>query len=204
AKRLVQGNCVAQGHIAAKNINLFLLEKAGVKKIVVHVRDPRQAMLSWIHYIENLHNTKSLPVLDYPLCDHYFSMTHEQQIVCKAYFNKPFDQKIDQHIEQYYPLLLQWLSGWIAAEENPKTSLKIKFTYFDDYKKNPEKFYSRILSFFDIDIKRFDMTESNLQRKSHYRSGAINEFRNVFTPVQMKRLNTMTPDRIFDKFQWEK
>ncbi|NOX34933.1 MAG: hypothetical protein GXP56_14605 [Deltaproteobacteria bacterium] len=204
AKKVVRGNCVAQGHVAATNLNLFLLEKVGVRKVVVHVRDPRQAMLSWIHYIESLYVAGSFLVLDYPLCDNYFSLTCEEQIHCEEYFSKSFEKKIDQHIEHYYPMLIQWLSGWINAHENPKCSLKIKFTYFENFKSNPENFYTQVLSFFDIDRSEFDMTDSNLQRKSHFRSGAVNEFRSILTPAQLERLNIMTPDRIFDRFQWRK
>jgi len=204
AKKVARGNCVAQGHVAATNLNLFLLEKAGVRKVVVHVRDPRQAMLSWIHYIESLYAADSFLVLDYPLCDDYFSLTHEEQIHCEQYFLKKLEEKISVHIEHYMPMLIEWLIGWMEQEEHPKCNIKIKFTRFEDFKYEPEKFYRDILSFYNIDMARFKMPDFNLHGKSHFRKGLVEEFRDVFTSEQMGKVNDMIPDRIFNKFGWRK
>jgi len=49
--RLRCGNVVTQEHIPASLENLAAMSRAGVKKIIVHVRDPRQATVSWMHHI---------------------------------------------------------------------------------------------------------------------------------------------------------
>jgi len=204
AKRFVKGGCAAQGHLAATNLNLFLMERAGIDRMVIHVRDPRQAMLSWVHFIDKLYKADSLLVMDYPLCDDYFSLTHEEQIHCEQYFLKKLEEKISVHIEHYMPMLIEWLIGWMEQEEHPKCNIKIKFTRFEDFKYEPEKFYRDILSFYNIDMARFKMPDFNLHGKSHFRKGLVEEFRDVFTSEQMGKVNDMIPDRIFNKFGWRK
>jgi len=204
AKRFVNGSCAAQGHIAATNLNLYLMKKAGIGRMVIHVRDPRQAMLSWVHFIDRLYKTNAMLVLDYPLCENYFLLTHEEQIHCHQYFKKDLKEKIDIHIDHYLPLLIEWLIGWMDQEEHPKCDIKLKFTRFEEFKLEPEKFYADILSFYDIDMAKFEMPNLKLQGKSHFRKGLTEEFRDVFTPEQMEKANAKIPDRIFNKFDWRK
>ncbi len=205
AKTFAQGNCVALEHLAATNNNLFALESAGIDRLILHVRDPRQAMLSWVHFIDKLNQSNDFNVVDYPLCDGYFSLSHEDQIHCKDYFESSFEEKIDTHIKHYLPLLVEWVSGWIEVDENPNRKMKILFTEFEDFKHEPLTYFEKILSFYTIDKNKFNISDSGLNKgKGHFRKGLVDEFRDVFSEKQLTQANELIPDKIFNKFGWRK
>jgi hypothetical protein len=54
AEDLARGGAIAQEHLDASEANLDLLRRAGVTRIVVQVRDPRQAALSWTYHIDGI------------------------------------------------------------------------------------------------------------------------------------------------------
>lgn len=53
-----QGNQIAHHHIDASSDNIRLLRLCGVRTRV-HVRDPRQVMVSWIHHLSGSGDTKT-------------------------------------------------------------------------------------------------------------------------------------------------
>ncbi len=63
AEVLAQGGLWDQMHLDASPENLDQLERAGIRKIYLHVRDPRQATLSWAHHLESADMTGGNAVL---------------------------------------------------------------------------------------------------------------------------------------------
>ncbi len=204
AEKLAKGNLVAQEHLIAAPHNLDALEKAGIDKVVVHVRDPRQAMLSWVHHIDTLSSENGLHILEYPLCDNYFSLSREDQISCPSYFDKDFSRKVDVHLENYFPILIDWLMSWVELADNPNKRIKVLFTFFEDLKFKPDDFYLNILKFYEIDPAKFSMPNAPKKGISHFRKGQVDEFRQVFTPEQLEKATRMMPDILFEKFGWER
>lgn len=202
--RLVQGSCVAQEHLPAIFSNLSVFQESGLEKMLLHVRDPRQALLSWVHHMDRMNEKEGIEPMEYPLCDNYFNLNHSEQIKCEAYFSKTLEEKIGIHIDHYLPILVNWLTGWLDVLENDSSCLEIKITYFEDLKNNPVKFYEDILGFYDIDPDKFEMPATPEKGINHFRKGEVDEFRTVFNEQQLEKSVELMPERLFSTFGWEK
>lgn len=53
-----RGGMIAQHHLSASRENIEMLKRAGIQKVIVHVRDPRQAAVSWWHYTAKIGATR--------------------------------------------------------------------------------------------------------------------------------------------------
>ena len=86
---VLNGNVVRTEHFDANPINIFVLEKYK-PKLVFHVRDPRQATLSWLHHVNRM-------IIQTPDADNYTI-----HILPVDYLNWPLEQQIDWHLEHRY------------------------------------------------------------------------------------------------------
>ena len=203
-KRLAAGNLVSQEHLPAHNKNLITLRQSGIDRLVVHVRDPRQALLSWVHHVDRQYKNGNFEPTGYPLCDGYFSLSYKGQKDCEPYFSLDFEEKINWHIEYYLPLLIDWIKGWVAVGENPAHDLKILFTRFQDMKSDPDTLFRSILSFYDIHPSDFHQPHIELKDgRLHFRKGKVNEWKAVFTNEQIEKATHMIPKALAGKFDWD-
>lgn len=94
AEGLAEGGAVCQEHVDASPANLARLRAAGLSRLVVHVRDPRQATLSWTHHLESMTGDRAYlgDLVSPPLPDDYRSWH--------------FARKLDWNIEHHLPALL--------------------------------------------------------------------------------------------------
>ena len=92
------GGAVCQEHLDASTENLQILAASGVKKLQIHLRDPRQATLSWVHHVETMigENAYLRDLLSPLLPDGYDEFL--------------FSRKIDWHIDNHLPTLVKWTS----------------------------------------------------------------------------------------------
>ena len=116
-KKFSEGNQIAQHHFSPTNRNLNTLKDGGIDRLIIHIREPRQAMLSWIHWIDNLKNRNNFVPSEYPLCDGYYNLSFDEQINCDRYFSQTLEQKIDWHIENYLHLLIKWIQDWLDVSK---------------------------------------------------------------------------------------
>src|SRR5271170_1728898 len=111
------GNVVRQEHFDASPTNLAICERY-VDRMVLHVRDPRQATLSWTHHFNRLlalspngeHGTTHQPPDDF----------------CRW----PFHNQIDWHIDHHLVSLVTWLRQWMSVERT--SLLKILWTNYEE------------------------------------------------------------------------
>jgi hypothetical protein len=188
---LASGMNVTQEHLLANSRNLCLINEV-LDKLVVHVRDPRQATLSWVHHlIKTTRETKDvislLPVI--PTVANYFSLSLTEQI--------------SWQIESgYLPLAISFIEGWLDAEAEPSFYPEILFTKYENLATEPRSFFESILNFYKIEQFPFTFPEPPQEGKLHYRKGRADEWREVFTPEQAEKASSMMPKRLCDRFGW--
>ena len=86
---LIHGDCITQSHFDASERNIKLLKRY-CPKIILNVRDVRQATLSWVHHLDkNLDNPGMLKMLLLSLPNNYSSLS--------------FEEKLDWNIDYYLP-----------------------------------------------------------------------------------------------------
>lgn len=191
---LSEGNCISQDHFGASRINLTHISRH-VDRVLVHLRDPRQATLSYVHYLADpsfrANEAATLKFVYPPLPDDFYTL--------------PFDQRLDWGIDNWLPLLIEWVDGWLRAEADARTDggkLRIGFTRFEDMAVDQQAFTARVLEFFDIPPERFIRPPLKAEEVKHFRRGESDEWRRVFTPDQSARAERVIPRAMAERFSW--
>jgi hypothetical protein len=184
------GGMIATEHFDASPENLQLLE-AFVDRWVVHIRDPRSVLLSWVHNLDRLHRERH-------------NAPHHLLYVCptppKHYFGLSLSQKVDWNIEHFLPNVLSWTKTWI--ETHDAGHHKILLTTFSDIVSGEDEFLFRILDFYEISRERFSRPAIESNDDLHFRVGREDEWRDWFTPMQLAQIRVMIDGPLTERFGW--
>ena len=192
-----RGGIFVRPHLPANRMNLVLLQCA-LDRLIVHVRDPRQTMLSRVHYTHWLkeHGSQSvlpplLELADPALPENYFAMSLTDQI--------------GWHIDNYLPWNVEWIEKWLDASEDPQWTMRIHFTRFEDFVQDVDAFLDGILAFYEIDRSLFTRRHRKGEPgKLNFRKGLVDEWRTAFTQEQATRASQMVPERLKERFGWHR
>lgn len=188
-KALAENGEISQDHFNASPINLTHISRY-FDRLIVHVRDPRQAMLSWIHYIEEFADNPETYLFIYPpLPDGYFEMD--------------LTDKIDWGIENWLPSLVEWTQEWVRAART-NNDIDIKITHYEDLIRSPEGFMRDMVTFCGIPQERFIMPRLEASEDIHFRKGDPDEWRSVFTSDQIAAANGKIPRGLARNMNWSR
>jgi hypothetical protein len=167
-KTFSRGGKIALQHLDAHPTNLTYLEKYA-KRWVLHLRDPRGSLLSWVHHLDRLHNEGMHDTLQlYPFLP-------------ESYFTWDMGRKIDWHIEHYLVETIAWIRNWSDYyARNPGTML---VTTHNELSRDSEGHIARILRFYAIRRPKVTLVEKTIH--NHFRKGEAAEWQNVFSPSQL-------------------
>jgi Sulfotransferase domain len=170
-------------HLRPTEQNIELLRKGGAKNVIVHVRDPRQQLISLIHhhrrYPEQLAASK-------------------REILTKNDDNEVFRYVMD---EIFVPTTIWWIDNWYKARDK----LGLKFTTFEEFIRDRRKFAEKIVSLYGGNTRYFDQAIALGEHAGidyHKRLGAIDEWRIVLNPKQVDEVNSAIPGYFWDAFGW--
>ena len=106
----VGGGAVTHDHFRASDFNLGVLREAGIRDVLVQVRDPRAAAASLIHHQERSFNLpRTSPA------------------------RAPYEARlIERCLQSYYP----WLADWLAVAEGTKGKLRVHWVSFGDLRRD--------------------------------------------------------------------
>ena len=171
-------------HLLPTPSNVALLLEADLKRVVVNTRDPRQIYLSGLHHFLKYRS-------DFPDLEKigYFSWSLRDQ----ALFNLP----------GYRRTVIDWLSGWVAAENS---GLEILFTTYERFMSDPDRQIEELLGFYGGDVRHFDRAaaySTHVDVDYHFRKGEVDEWRTVFEPEVVEQLNAAIPDEWFEGLNWK-
>jgi hypothetical protein len=190
-KNFGRGQALSQEHINFTEPNLDILSRY-IDRFVVHIRDPRQALLSWVHH------TKWCAEND--IIEYSNNVTQVLQ--------SSFHDQVNYYIENHFKGLIDWLEGWanllcksdnkngIYVHYNNKKKIKILLTTHQELLENESVLFSRICEFYKLRIKKLEPIKKD--SSSHFRQGSSDEWRSVFTPMQIERCNMLMPQSLFD------
>jgi hypothetical protein len=184
------GNMVSQDHFGASKINLVHITKH-VDRMVVHVRDPRQAMLSYVHFLATPQfrraEAETLLFIYPPLPADFYQLDLEAQI--------------DWAIDKWLPLLVEWTEEWVAAADTHDRP-RIKFTRYEDLVVDRDRFVRDVLDFFGIPVERYFRPHIEPDQDIHFRKGELAEWLTVFTPKQAAAASAKIPPALAAQFGW--
>lgn len=178
-------------HADPNKNNLDLL-KQYLPKLIVHVRDPRDALISWMSYVERHKHHKFTLSLVYPPPP-------------PEYWGWDFERKADWQIDRFYMYCIEWIESWLYAQ-NPNPELDILFTTFEDMVEDPLGFWKEIVAFYGEDPDSF--TEENLKEiyrgQYHFDREDVGIWRDQLTDEQKSRVNSLLSDSVLNYFGWER
>ena len=189
-RHMAENGYISLSHLPANSLNKRILRHY-FKRIIVHVRDPRQATLSWAHHVDKycMMNVEEIQYVTPPLPADFPDLS--------------FEERLTWQIKNHLPLCVQWIEDWLDAGEDPDFTTEILFTRYEDFRKDADAYFTEVLNFFDIPHDAFDR-ETQTEEKPHFRKGQADEWREVFTPEQAARATEMMTDRILERFGWER
>ena len=184
-----EGGMIAKEHLLATDFNLKVLAEQGIDKIVCHLRDPRQATLSWAHFVRDDVSMRLMgPIW--------------RQIVPPASIPKDnLGQQIDWCIDHYLPLLIDFVRGWAAAQDDPQRAIQVLFLSFEEFRTEPEGYMAKVLDFHGIEGRSFAQDAD--AEVVHLRKGLLDEWREVFTADQKDRAWSQIPKDYAEMFGWQ-
>ena len=191
---IAEGGNIARLHADANDHNLSLLERLGINKLMIHVRDPRQATISWLHYVikrsDDYINTARL-LYTPPIPKNFLSMS--------------FNEKLEWAIEFYYPGVISWINGWMELEKENHQNFQLKYTTFEEFANNPASFLQNMALFFGICHDQIPETVLSYSKEttSNFRKGLTDEWKTVYTSKQLDYMWSLMPKFMATRFNWK-
>ena len=180
----------ASGHAAALGPNLWNLSLI-TDKLIVNFRDPRQALISWVYYMEYLRFTGNVSgLMQYQIPDRYFQW--------------PLKKQLDWQIQNYFmPVNIEWIRGWLKADEDPDFPCEIHFSRHEVLAQNPKRYFQEILRFYGLPEENFSYPQKpEFKSGTHKRKGATNEWKQILSKEQVQHIDELIPDEWFERFNW--
>jgi len=183
------GGIIVKEHIGPSPHNLETLARSGLNRIIVHHRDPRQATLSWAHFVrDDIHQRLMAPL--------WRKIVPPAEIVARD-----LSVILDWCLEHYLPLLIQFLHAWRTVDADPKQPISVLFSSFEQFRMDPDAYFGRVLSFYDIGKEHYATAAE--AEVVHLRKGRLDEWRSVFTEAQQQRAWERIPADMAADFAWE-
>jgi tetratricopeptide (TPR) repeat protein len=182
------GGLVAKEHIPATPFNLQQLAQHGLTKVVFHQRDPRQATLSWAHFVQSDVSMRLMGPI--------WRKTVPPAEILRA----PFPVLLDWCIDRYLPITIDFIRGWTALRDDATQPVEVLFLTFEQFLAEPERYFSQILEFYGIARDAF-AAEAEAE-VVHLRRGLVDEWREAFTAAQKERAWRQIPAELAEAYGW--
>lgn len=187
---MAQGGVIVKEHLPPTPHNMGLLQEHGLDRVVFHVRDPRQATLSWAHFVRDDVSMRLMAPL-------------WRKIVPPAgVLQAGLESVIDWSVEHYLPLLLRFIEEWMAIADDPNSPIRVKLLDFELFRSDSARYENEVLDFYGIERDAFD--RDAVSETIHLRKGETDEWRGVFTQAQAAAAWRQIPKHMAERFGWRR
>ena len=184
-----EGGLIAKEHIPASPYNLGVLANSGVKRLVYHVRDPRQSALSWAHFVRDDVSMRLMAPI------------WRKVVPPRALLEGEFSALLDWCIDRYLAIQIAFIADWMAVAEARESDLEVTFLSFERFIADPDGYLGDVLDFYDID--RAGFARDAEAEVVHLRKGSLDEWREVYSAEQQSRAWSMIPKAMAERFGWQ-
>jgi hypothetical protein len=185
-----RGGRIAAEHFDASPENLQTLG-AFVDRWVVHIRDPRSVLLSWVHHLNRLYQERDVAPFDLL----YVCPTPPEE-----YFGYSFAEQVDWNIENFLPNVLHWIRTWVETYDSGRYTILL--TTYSDIVASEDDFLFKVLDFCGIPRDRFCRPAMKKDMGLHFRIGREDEWLECLTPEQLARTRNMIGSELVERFRW--
>jgi hypothetical protein len=181
ARDYARGGACYVTHLDPSRETVARLKAAGLNKIIVHVRDPRQALVSLVHH---------------------FDMYPEQ--IVKHRDDADAGRSVSERamsVLPFYANSIHWITNWLELEGE----IDILFSTFEDFVTDRTAFVESYLKFYEGSRAYFSWQDAFGEHAgvdSHFRSGRTDEWREVFSEKDAEYLSSLLSQRLKGRFGW--
>jgi hypothetical protein len=208
-ERFEKGNIVLREHFQPRPFLVNTMAAFGIRKIVLHLRDPRAAIVSWTEHIDRSLDRRGL---------RYVSLSCERDVP-QEYVRWNYDLKLRWQVDNVLPDFVRWIEQWLDIVETCKDASFLVTTY-DDFARDNRAFIKRILAFYEIPyeedwisipvVRRGKNNIWNLPEGVAANASGSPANRTLPVPAWQKKMgdetltvaNAMVSDRLFERFGW--
>jgi hypothetical protein len=140
--RFAEGNVISREHLQPREISPKLLGAYGIGKAVLHVRDPRDAIVSWTRHMDRSLEARGLRFVELSC----------EMAVPDAYPAWGFDRRLEWQVHNKLPDFIRWIERWLALTES-SSAVEFMITDYAELTKDAPDLVKRILDFYAIDHK---------------------------------------------------
>jgi hypothetical protein len=184
---------VGRSHAPATPFNLAMIREAGFRRLVLLVRDPRDALLSWWYHNDRPQHRENQWSLAMDVADglrrsEYPSLSREEQL--------------EQLATLTYPAFIKWLTDWVAAlREN---DLEVMVLRFEDFRTDPYEHISRIIEYFGYTVPVIlpERGAQPVNDLTNQRKGSVGDHNIELPAALVSQINAGSPQWLFDRFAW--
>jgi len=189
ARMISGGGYVSQNHLSPSPENLQIIQHFKLK-MILQLRDPRQALLSWIYHLDRVAGCND---------------RSEVLLFCAprtpfGYFDFSIYEKIDWQIENYLPQLVSWVAKWLEVAD--REIVEILITHQDDLRTAEKLFFDRILQFYGFGTDYVLPNLPKTMEDTHFRQADPTEWIDTFAPDQVERATSIIPRSMMERFGW--
>ena len=180
-----KGAMVSASHLQPDDTNIAALQRHGISKAVIHIRDPRAALSSWFHfrksYAANFKGNSEIGQVVLPVGETFAALSMEQQM--------------DHFIDTFYVPAVEWIRGWLHHIPNSDFLLKTH----EELLESEPGYLQSVLQYYGISG---DVAPVQRNKSTHFRKGDNTSWQEELTPAQLERVNALLPDEWIDRFGW--
>ena len=163
-----------------------------VVRCVVHLRDPRQSILSRIHKIE-----RKLKDKDYGWYERITPALPE------GYACMKLEDKLWWQLTNELQPRIDMIQGWIDYQALSNNPVQILFTTHQELKEFPELLFAVIMDFFNLPSSNLNLNiKKGDHKKYNYRKGSHNEWQQIYSYEQKQYAEAFFTTDIKTRFGW--
>ena len=95
----------------------------------------------------------------------------------------------------------EWLADWQKVADSPNDGMDVLFTTFEDFVLDERQYFKQIFRFYDLPLENLKdlQIEKPKPGELHFRSGKVNDWRNILTSAQREKATLMIPASIKER-----
>ena len=181
-----EGGQIARQHFPPTDSNLAYLRHFNVRPII-HVRDPRAALVSWTHQLASVKNGWKELFWYYPA-------------ICPptVFLERNFAWQLEWCFEHHFRVFVDWIGDWCAAVD--RQAVEVLFTSFEDLLLDEGRVLSRILEFSGL-VDKFRHPRVVPSAELLFREGKIDGWRVVASQIATTATQAI-PEELWRRFAW--
>jgi Sulfotransferase domain len=190
--RFAAGNRICQEHLPPEQHIVAGLELRA-PRMVLHVRDPRAALVSWVHHVNTIYRKGHIVAI----------LQGVEQRLPEDYFERAIPDQLAWQVDHFLPTTTRWISGWMDIIDQQSDKLQILLTRYEDLSGDSDALLMRILAFYGIDCPQEWLYRQDPKvGKWNYRAGTKEDWRAAYSPELLARASAMIAPRERERFGW--